>query len=422
MSYNNTTQTTRRLSPLLRVICKVLLLELCFLQFLSFVPSVTSSSSSSSSISSGFEYPDERFAATAVIVDDNVDDGQDLKLRNSCSSMTSCKNCSKTYTCHWCNHDDSCHARGSIHGCAWGARCDAKPKPRPPKENSTCASHLTCSDCALSSHFCHWCEHDNTCHAVGSPYGCAVGVNCYSNDRCRRNTSEPLYPGGGPRDIPDRLLPEDIPTASLMGIGIVGLIFICCFSCCHFFATNVKGAYDDLATITMAASVAAPMSVIGGPAGQFYTTLEPHPEEAEQEQEQDEDEDEEGDRQDDNNNNNNSNDDTRVMEEGVVQESNSIRNDHPTHPAAETAESHSQTTTQVQHGGAANDNDGNVQHDRYFLMQDHDHDDHHDHHRRDSRPLLHPSFNGSVEGGFGETRHMKRLYTACSVIYYISVG
>eukprot|EP00529_Nitzschia_sp_RCC80_P029420 CAMPEP_0113442942 /NCGR_PEP_ID=MMETSP0014_2-20120614/1878_1 /TAXON_ID=2857 /ORGANISM="Nitzschia sp." /LENGTH=323 /DNA_ID=CAMNT_0000333873 /DNA_START=1055 /DNA_END=2023 /DNA_ORIENTATION=- /assembly_acc=CAM_ASM_000159 len=172
----------------------------------------------------------------------------------------------------------------------------------------------------------------------------------------------------------------------------------------------------------MAASVAAPMSVIGGPAGQFYTTLEPHPEEAEQEQEQDEDEDEEGDRQDDNNNNNNSNDDTRVMEEGVVQESNSIRNDHPTHPAAETAESHSQTTTQVQHGGAANDNDGNVQHDRYFLMQDHDHDDHHDHHRRDSRPLLHPSFNGSVEGGFGETRHMKRLYTACSVIYYISVG
>lgn len=106
----------------------------------------------------------------------------------SCSQLSTCQNCTNTYTCHWCEKSQSCHARGSIHGCAWGNKCK-DPNP-PKKKNNTCAAQTTCSDCAKHSHFCHWCEHDNACHSVGSRFGCAIGVDCYSNDRCRRTEPE----------------------------------------------------------------------------------------------------------------------------------------------------------------------------------------------------------------------------------------
>jgi hypothetical protein len=192
-----------------------------------------------------------------------------------------------------------------------------------------------------------------------------------------------------------------------MGIGIVGLIFICCFSCCHFFATSVKGAYDDLATITMAASL-APMSVVGGPDGQvvFYTALEPHPEEEEGQEEED---------------NNNS------VEEGIAQE-NPARNDGSNSPSA--------TPAEVQRGAPVDEevinptSSSRQEHnepldDHYHLMNDEIHNNSRyrssSSFRQESRPLLHPSFNGSVVG-LEESRHMRRLYTACSVIYYISIG
>ena len=94
------------------------------------------------------------------------------ELDSSCFSIKDCGDCTKTYTCHWCNHDDACHAKGSVHGCSWGGTCQA-PEPK------GCAAHTTCSECALSGHTCHWCAFDNACHAVGSPHGCASGVSSF---------------------------------------------------------------------------------------------------------------------------------------------------------------------------------------------------------------------------------------------------
>lgn len=193
----------------------------------------------------------------------------ELQLGNACASLSGCTNCTNTYSCHWCEFDEECHARGSVHGCSWGSSCNSKP-PKP-KENTTCASQATCSECSLSSHLCHWCELDNACHAVGSRFGCSVGIDCYSNDRCRRSDPEHFH----------KWIVSEIPFASLLLLLLMGGILVGGLSCCHFCVFNVKGAYDDLATITMAASL--PPSVIGGTlmmmgsTEPFYTTLETHP-------------------------------------------------------------------------------------------------------------------------------------------------
>lgn len=59
----------------------------------------------------------------------------------------------------------------------WGSGTSAPiPSPPPvPLPNNTCFSHKTCSECALYSHLCHFCEFDQQCHAIGSWYGCADG-------------------------------------------------------------------------------------------------------------------------------------------------------------------------------------------------------------------------------------------------------
>ncbi|OEU13356.1 hypothetical protein FRACYDRAFT_241694 [Fragilariopsis cylindrus CCMP1102] len=227
--------------------------------------------------------------ARATILPPTTNNNNNIRVgkivgRNSCDSLTTCDNCTNTYSCHWCKKSKSCHARGSFYGCAWGESCSPKPPP-PKKENTTCASQTTCSDCGASSRLCHWCEVDNACHAIGSRYGCAIGVDCYSNDRCRRSESEklpgiPFSPIKAPIDYLLAIL-NRVPSMSLIVIIIFGIMTLSCLCCCHYFTSNVKGAYDDLATITMAASV-APMSIIGGQdftAGQFYTRLESTPEE-----------------------------------------------------------------------------------------------------------------------------------------------
>jgi U3 small nucleolar RNA-associated protein 7 len=307
----------------------------------------------------------------------------------SCSSLTTCENCTSTYTCHWCEHLESCHARGSLHGCTWGSTCH-KDNPPHPKENSTCAAHTSCSECALASHFCHWCEHDNSCHAVGSPYGCTVGVDCYSNDRCRRKTSEPL-PGG--------FSGIDVPTLSLIIILTVGLILIGCLTCCHYVTTNVKGAYDDLATITMAASL-APMSVVGGTNGQFYSALEPHTEELEEEEIEP---------------------DTPVASQGD-QEQGQVAGYAEAHNRIdrtcdlEANQNNSASREQEASPPQCNNPDPNA----YALLGDSSP-------RQnvpvfqENRPLLHPSFYGSAAGAIEEPRHMRRLYRCCTIVYVVFV-
>ena len=58
---------------------------------------------------------------------------------------------------------------------------------------SSCASRASCSLCSTNTSLCHWCDAAGgagACHAIGSYYGCAVGVSCYQED-CMRKT--PLY-------------------------------------------------------------------------------------------------------------------------------------------------------------------------------------------------------------------------------------
>jgi hypothetical protein len=200
-------------------------------------------------------------------------------LTSSCASVNNCTECNNAYTCHWCEADSACHAKGSLHGCAFAAQC-SKVDPKPNPENTTCASHTTCAECALASHLCHWCEYDNACHAVGSRYGCNVGVDCYSNDRCRRSEPEPLKPSSI----------QPLGSFKIGVIVILGLTVIGCISCCYCCVREVEGAYDDLATITMAASL--PPSVIAGPpintprSDAFYSALETCPEDEEDTPEQ----------------------------------------------------------------------------------------------------------------------------------------
>jgi len=157
----------------------------------------------------------------------------------ACAGRTTCEHCAESSLCHWCSHDEACHARGSIHGCMWGTSCGKGEKNDSKKEVSGCVMHSTCSECSASSHFCHWCAHDNACHSVGSVYGCVVGVNCFANDRCMRNSSEPIADDGT----------SNINQMGPLAFGIItsiGTLLFCCVSLCFCAAVRVKHAFDDL--------------------------------------------------------------------------------------------------------------------------------------------------------------------------------
>jgi hypothetical protein len=293
---------------------------------------------------------------------------------DACHSIDTCKDCSSTWTCHWCEADQACHAEGSVHGCAFGGICT----PPKPKENSTCASQTTCSDCAVSSHLCHWCEHDNACHAVGSRFGCTSGVDCYSNDRCRRTQPEKFK----------SFIFSEISMIAMLVVIVMGLVICACLSCCFFCVGGVKGAYDDLATITMAASL--PPSVIGGtlmgPSEPFYTELSTH-EEGDEEAEE-------------------------AEESQPVQARNT--KDEEANEQAETPKATTQNPPPRPTGRQEEDGNDNY----YLLVND------------EPRPIL-PSlrshthmYPASIAYGMGEWEeptHMSRLYKMCTACYYFSI-
>ena len=160
------------------------------------------------------------------------------KNETACSSHSNCDQCAaSSWGCHWCAYDDACHTKGSVHGCAVGASCDA-----PKKKNATdrsCAVHKACGECSLSSWGCHWCEHDNACHSVGSIHGCMSGVNCYDNDRCQRKEPEPI----------EQIVFTNIGFLPFAGILGLGLIICCCASLCLTGMCCVRGLYDDLSVL-----------------------------------------------------------------------------------------------------------------------------------------------------------------------------
>lgn len=174
---------------------------------------------------------------------------------HSCASHTTCTSCNAASLCHWCDSDQACHVMGSIHGCLRGSDCSPPPPPKPPN-NDSCAAHTSCTDCTLHSrHMCHWCAHDNACHAMGSVYGCVAGVDCYSNERCQRRESEPLIHGKD-NETEEYYFFESI-ALEISQIGffpltvlvVLAMSCVCCVSLCYCVSANVKGAYDDLVAV-----------------------------------------------------------------------------------------------------------------------------------------------------------------------------
>jgi hypothetical protein len=179
--------------------------------------------------------------------DNNNNNNNQTQEDRTCASHTNCSTCADASWCHWCGFD--CHARGSIHGCVYGASCDNHKKKKDDdkknKKNDTdpsgCGAHDSCSECAVSSHLCHWCAHDNACHSVGSVYGCVGGVDCHSNSICERKQPEPIAAA-------DTVFTQ-IGPFPLLVLMIVSAVLLCCASTCFCVAGGVKGAYDDLAGI-----------------------------------------------------------------------------------------------------------------------------------------------------------------------------
>jgi hypothetical protein len=179
-----------------------------------------------------------------------------------CYDATTCDKCNSYYTCHWCSHDDRCHAIGSIHGCMIGASCRTHPdKVIPnrtdPHDTATgCTTHTSCRNCTLSSSLCHWCAHDNMCHAIGSMYGCMTGVNCYDNPHCQRTSPEKVLPTDHhSKQSPHQQQPDKPDIHHSIGIlpyiliVSISTVLVCCITSCCCILNCLKGAYDDLAIL-----------------------------------------------------------------------------------------------------------------------------------------------------------------------------
>ena len=92
---------------------------------------------------------------------------------------------------------------------------------------ATCAARTSCGTCYANTSVCHWCAVDRACHAIGSYYGCSLGVGCYQED-CMRKTSEEM-PG-----TPPSLL-ECLELVMLFAFVL----------CCAGFCINVGNAFRE---------------------------------------------------------------------------------------------------------------------------------------------------------------------------------
>ena len=160
---------------------------------------------------------------------------------DTCAAQTDCTTCyAKSSWCHWCENENACHSKGSFYGCFSGSEC-AKNRTVDPDDKHGCSAHETCSECSTASRFCHWCAHDQACHSIGSIYGCAVGVDCFSNDMCKRKV---------PHKIERHFSTDQINALPIAIVIAVAVLCFCCTSICFCICSGVKGAYDDLADLS----------------------------------------------------------------------------------------------------------------------------------------------------------------------------
>ena len=74
--------------------------------------------------------------------------------------------------------EDFCQTYSNCHDCTTATALNTSSSSRLPSHHSSSS--------------CHWCAHDNACHAVGSVYGCVSGVHCMAHPSCQRPVPEPL--------------------------------------------------------------------------------------------------------------------------------------------------------------------------------------------------------------------------------------
>ena len=190
------------------------------------------------------DWPFHRNSSSDIDNTKKTENGNSSNTSNACADTTTCDACNSFHTCHWCAHDSACHAIGSFHGCLIGSTCEShKHKPAHNETDpSGCLAHDSCSECTLASHLCHWCAHDNACHAVGSIYGCVTGVDCYDNTHCKRIKPEP-WPWNEDNSI------KTMGMLPLLMIGTISGIILCCATVCCCITGGLKEAYDDLADL-----------------------------------------------------------------------------------------------------------------------------------------------------------------------------
>jgi len=188
--------------------------------------------------------------------DHKDDSGGKEPKKDSCASHDSCGACYSSHLCHWCGGSGgACHAKGSIHGCLKGDSCIDDDSHK--KNENACTLHTNCTECALSSHLCHWCASDNKCHTVGSVHGCFTGVDCLANDQCQRQQPENVKAFKGIGFIP------------LIVILSVGAFIILCSTGCYAVASAMLGLFNDMFTRVSDVSTGEGMSLgeIGGAGG-----------------------------------------------------------------------------------------------------------------------------------------------------------
>jgi hypothetical protein len=207
-----------------------------------------------------------------------------------------------------------------------------------------------------------------------------------------------------------------VPTMGFIVIAFLFIVSFGCTSCCFCFVSNIKGAYNDLAEITIAASI-APMSVIGDA---HFTPLADFPHEEEVVLT------EEG-----NDNNNNKSDTNSDNDNDNINSRENKDNgcDAPMEQLSQTSQQCNELVPLATPDAENNNNQQQQQptedrNDPYFLI-DGTRNNNVNRYQLLNRgsevgPLFHPSFNGTAMG-YEEPIHMKRLYRLCSAVYYLSV-
>jgi len=260
-----------------------------------------------------------------------------------------------------------------------------------------------------------------------------VGVDCYSNDRCRRKESEAIpQPSSPVRAVLDR-----VPTMGLVVILVVGGVCILCLCCCHYITVRrAHSQYEEM--------------IRSYEDGNFYTPLA-----GSTDNEEDVTTEEENQPSTDGGTNED-NDDVVDSTGTGTGTSSSTSTGSSTSTSTSTSSNVDTSGGEPNSGGAdhaaaeqpsqpTEDSDNQNSSDPEHQQQDPDPDPEHNgenenryytmdepvpntiHQRRldnrdsEARPLLHPSFNGSM--GLTEQPYaIKRSHRWCSMLMYLSIA